>query len=191
MYRFIAGITAVLLIGISPVQAKHRYHAQKHHYQVAKTPLAAPPRVLVDTAAIAPYPTAPTYVAPSVAPMGRRLVAPSNGFDMAGNDPRPHAWCMWWLRRHLGISKEAFPKWGWNIAANGRYIGTAASGPAAGVVVVWRHHVGIITGGSPGHWIVLSGNDNHAVRERERPLSGVISYRWPGSSTYFAKVASR
>lgn len=116
----------------------------------------------------------------SDSPMGRRHIAPSNGYDMADNsDPRPGRWCMWWLRRHLGIAKSAFPKWGENIARNGKYIGSPASGPAPGVIVVWNHHVGIITGGSPGHWVVLSGNDGHAVRERERPLHGVIAFRWP------------
>ena len=39
-----------------------------------------------------------------------------------------------------------------------------AGGPGIGVVVVWSHHVGIITGQTPdGQWIVHSGNDGGAV----------------------------
>jgi hypothetical protein len=43
--------------------------------------------------------------------------------------------------------------------------------------VVWRHHVGIITGRSGGQWIVKSGNDGHTVRERPRSVSGAIAFR--------------
>ena len=96
-------------------------------------------------------------------------------------DPRPGKWCMWWLRRHLGIPKTAFPKWGYNIAANGRFIGSAAPGPAVGVVVVWRHHVGIITGRAARGWVVKSGNDGGAVRERPRDVSRAIAFRYPHS----------
>lgn len=95
------------------------------------------------------------------------------------SDPRPGKWCMWWLRRHLGIPKSAFPKYGWNIAANGRFIGSAAPGPAVGVVVVWRHHVGIITARAAKGWVVKSGNDGGAVRERPRDISRAIAFRYP------------
>ena len=63
---------------------------------------------------------------------------------------------MWWLRRHLGIPKSTFPKYEYNLAAAGRYIGIAATGPAIGVIVVWRHHVGIISGQSAAGWIVTA-----------------------------------
>jgi len=111
---------------------------------------------------------------------------PRQAVSDGGSDPRPGAWCMWWLRRHLGIPKSAFRPYEYNLARAGRYIGSSANGPAPGVIVVWWHHVGVITGGSPGHWIVLSGNDGHAVRERERSLNGVIAYRWPND-----RIASR
>jgi hypothetical protein len=43
--------------------------------------------------------------------------------------------------------------------------GVAGSGPGAGVVVVWPHHVGEIRGGpkARGQWLVHSGNDGNAV----------------------------
>jgi hypothetical protein len=39
------------------------------------------------------------------------------------------------------------------------------------VVVLWPHHVGIITAQAPnGQWLVHSGNDRGAVRTRPRSL---------------------
>jgi hypothetical protein len=95
-------------------------------------------------------------------------------------DPRPGAWCAWWLRRDLQIPREAFRAASYNIARAFAYIGTAASGPGIGVIVVWSHHVGIITGqDANGNWIVKSGNDGGAVRERARSLDGAIAFRHP------------
>jgi len=89
-------------------------------------------------------------------------------------DARPAAWCGWWMRRHLGVADRSF-----NLARRWASYGTSAHGPAIGTIVVWRHHVGIITGGSAGRWIVKSGNDSRAVRERQRSLAGAIAFRWP------------
>lgn len=89
--------------------------------------------------------------------------------------PRPRAWCGWEMRRELGVSDASY-----NLARNWTHYGHAAFGPAVGVVVVWPHHVGRIVGGEPGAWVVHSGNDGHAVRERVRSLAGVIAYRSPG-----------
>ncbi|TMJ61490.1 MAG: hypothetical protein E6G79_21660 [Alphaproteobacteria bacterium] len=56
--------------------------------------------------------------------------------------------------------------------------GRNAGGPGVGVVVVWPHHVGVITGQTPeGHWIVHSGNDGGAVRTRARSVAGAIAFR--------------
>lgn len=68
----------------------------------------------------------------------------------------------------------------YNLARNWAHYGSAAAGPAIGVIVVWTHHVGRIVGQTVAGYIVRSGNDGHAVRERERSLAGVIAYRWPG-----------
>lgn len=87
------------------------------------------------------------------------------------------AWCGCYLSKHLGLNDRSL----W-LARNWARIGSAASGPAPGVVVVWPHHVGLIrsvTG--PGRAVVLSGNDGRAVRERERSLRGVIAYRHVGA----------
>lgn len=86
--------------------------------------------------------------------------------------PRPHAWCGWYMRKVLGVADAAF-----NLARNWARWGHAAS-PGPGVVVVWPHHVGMITGrSSGGQWIVKSGNDGHAVRERPRSVAGAIAFR--------------
>jgi hypothetical protein len=59
-----------------------------------------------------------------------------------------------------------------NLAANWRRYGSPGSA-RVGAVVVWDHHVGEITGRtSDGRWIVRSGNDGGAVRERPRSIAG-------------------
>lgn len=78
------------------------------------------------------------------------------------------------MRQVLGVSDAAY-----NLARNWAHWGHATS-PAVGVVVVWPHHVGRIVGGGPGHWIVESGNDGHAVRKRERSVNGAIAFRRAG-----------
>lgn len=90
------------------------------------------------------------------------------------SDPRPHAWCGWWLRQHLGVSDRSY-----NLARNWIRYGSSSHGPAVGAIIVWRHHVGIITGRTSSGWIIKSGNDGHAVRERERSIRGAIAFRWP------------
>ena len=103
-----------------------------------------------------------------------------HGHQKAVGDPRPKAWCGFWLRHQLGVADRKF-----NLARNWAHIGSPAHGPAAGVIAVWPHHVGIITGVSgPGRIILKSGNDGHAVRERERSTRGIIAYRWPPGSRW-------
>jgi hypothetical protein len=99
----------------------------------------------------------------------------------AGHSGRPAAWCGWWLGQHLGISNRNL----W-LARNWASVGTNAGQPEVGVVVVWRHHVGIITGREGSGWIIKSGNDGHTVRERVRSISGAIAFRRLGSGSGFA-----
>lgn len=91
--------------------------------------------------------------------------APSGGY---GVGPRPGKWCGWYMRTQLGGGPE------FNVAANWRRYGSSTT-PQVGAVVVWPHHVGIITGRtSNGQWIVKSGNDGGQVRERARSVSGAV-----------------
>lgn len=76
------------------------------------------------------------------------------------------------------VGSDPGPKY--NLARNWVHFGTPVSGPIVGAIVVWRHHVGKITGVLDSHTIVvLSGNDGNAVRERPRSTKGVIAYRIP------------
>lgn len=103
-----------------------------------------------------------------------RIHRDASATRFAFNDPRPHAWCGWWMRHHLGVADRSG-----NLARWWAGFGTNAGGPAVGAIVVWRHHVAIITGHSESGWIMKSGNDGHAVRERVRSVRGAIAFRWP------------
>jgi hypothetical protein len=94
-------------------------------------------------------------------------------FDSPRLGGRPRAWCGWYARTMVGQD----PGPAFNLARNWSRWGRPAS-PGVGVVVVWSHHVGMITGrDANGQWIVKSGNDGHAVRERVRSISGAIAFR--------------
>lgn len=93
----------------------------------------------------------------------------------AWSDARPTAWCGWFMRHQVGVD----PGPAYNLARNWAHYGRAAWGPAVGAIVVWPHHVGrIVARAASGLWVVLSGNDGHAVRTRPRRLDGAIAYRW-------------
>ena len=91
-----------------------------------------------------------------------------------GVDARPRAWCGWWMRQHLGVADRRF-----NLARSWASYGRPAHGPCIGCIVVWRHHVGRITGHDGQNWIVTSGNDAGAVRTRARSVAGAV-FRLPG-----------
>jgi hypothetical protein len=95
-------------------------------------------------------------------------------------EARPHKrahyglpWCGIYMTQYKHIPKRSL----W-IARNWAYEGTNAGGPGIGVIVVWRHHVGVITGRAPdGEWIVHSGNDGGRIRTRARSVAGAIAFR--------------
>jgi hypothetical protein len=81
---------------------------------------------------------------------------------------RPGAWCGWWMRTQRGGGPEYNLAWNWSRRGQ-------PTVPKVGAVVVWRHHVGEITGRAKnGQWIVRSGNDGGRVRERPRSVSGAV-----------------
>lgn len=85
-----------------------------------------------------------------------------------GLGARPARWCGWWMRSQKGGGPEL------NLARNWANWGSP-SGPKVGAVVVWSHHVGMITGRTAnGQWIVKSGNDGGRVRERPRSVAGAV-----------------
>jgi hypothetical protein len=82
--------------------------------------------------------------------------------------PRPGAWCGWWMRTQRGGGPEYNLAWNWSRRGQ-------PTEPKVGAVVVWRHHVGEITGRAKnGQWIVRSGNDGNRVRERPRSVAGAV-----------------
>jgi hypothetical protein len=90
-----------------------------------------------------------------------------------GNQHRARAWCGTYLSKYLGQSDRRLA-----LAREWARTGMNAGGPGIGVVVVWPHHVGIITGqASNGEWIVHSGNDGGAIRTRPRSVARAIAFR--------------
>ncbi len=86
---------------------------------------------------------------------------------------KPRAWCGWWLARQKGIRDARL-----NLARNWAHLYGSPSRPQPGAVVVWRHHVGELVSHVSGNvWIVRSGNDGNAVRERPRSIAGAIAFR--------------
>ena len=98
----------------------------------------------------------------------RSSPAPSRYSSNGDVGPRPRRWCGWWMRTQLGGGRQ------FNVAWNWRKYGRPTR-PRVGAVVVWRHHVGIITGrAANGKRIVKSGNDGGRVRERPRSVAGAL-----------------
>jgi hypothetical protein len=112
------------------------------------------------------------YASPTESWMRPRAVQHDRYRTRASRSARPAAWCGWWLGQHLGMPDRKL----W-LSRNWASVGHNAGRPDIGVVVVWRHHVGIITARSGDEWIVKSGNDAGRVRERPRSLKGAIAYR--------------
>jgi len=94
------------------------------------------------------------------------------------------AWCGAYMRHVYGISDPRL-----NLARNWASVGSNASGPRVGAVVVWPHHVGVIRGGpdSNGEWLVESGNDGHAVRTRYRSLRGAVAFRYVSGGGFYVR----
>jgi len=86
---------------------------------------------------------------------------------------RARTWCGNYMSSYFGKSDRRLA-----LAREWAREGYNAGGPGIGVVVVWRHNVGVITGQTPdGQWIIHSGNDGGAVRTRPRSLAGAIAFR--------------
>jgi len=140
-------LIAALLFAVSPAYARH--HARHHHHRHH-------------------------YV--HVVRASNMAEGLGHGLIHMLNSARPTdcygiAWCGCYMRHVMGVADRAY-----NLASNWAHWGSPTF-PHVGAVVVWPHHVGVITGGGPGHWVVTSGNDGHAVRTRPRSLGGAIAFR--------------
>jgi hypothetical protein len=105
----------------------------------------------------------------------RPSTAALNVSSHSGIGPRPGRWCGWFMQHDTGVTSRGT---GLNLnrAIEWRRVG-AATAPSVGAIVVWAHHVGKIVGGSPGAWVVRSGNDGGGVRERVRSVAGAVAFR--------------
>ncbi len=86
------------------------------------------------------------------------------------------AWCGVFMR--LVMRAAGYPDLpSGNLAAAWASYGRP-SAPQPGAVVVWPHHVGLITAlHGDGFATVISGNDGRRVRERPRSIIGAIAFR--------------
>src|SRR5574340_827416 len=97
---------------------------------------------------------------------GRRSVARYES-NSRGSDPRPAAWCGYWMRHHV----SADPGRAFNLAIKWREWGRAIAGPIAGAIDVERHHVfKVISVLDRGRVLAISGNDGGRVRTRVRQI---------------------
>ena len=163
---------ALALVAASPAWAsKHRHHR-------TAAPRASSARY--DAAAAPAYPFADWFSQPEARPrhhearQSRRTAYRQSTDRFVGGRPADCygiPWCGCYMRHLVGETNRAY-----NLARNWAHWGHATS-PHVGAIVVWSHHVGRIVGQERGEWIVLSGNDGHAVRERARSLAGAIAFR--------------
>lgn len=96
------------------------------------------------------------------------------------HDGRPSAWCGWQMHQWYPSAGNGHPGINLNMARDWAKVGTGTV-PGVGAIVVWPHHVGLITGydSKAKMWIVKSGNDGHRIRERPRSVAGAIAFRSP------------
>jgi hypothetical protein len=155
MRLFVAAVSVVsLVVSASAADAKPRHGA--HHHQVKHH--------------VSKYRTQRVLHA-----RRHRLhqVATTRTPHGKGFGPRPSAWCGYFMRMHTGLKDASL-----NLARNWAHAGSAAHGPAPGVIGVMRHHVfKVVSVIGPGKVLALSGDDGHAIRTRVRSTAGVIAWR--------------
>ena len=89
-------------------------------------------------------------------------------------DPRPRAWCGWYLRHLLGVADRSY-----NLAINWLHYGRPHPGPCVGCIAVGHHHVARIVGYQSGQWVTEDGNYNGRAHVGPRSLRWAIAYRTP------------
>ena len=153
--RFVAGVLAfVAIVSIVDTAEARRYH-HRHHVTTSSEH---------STHHRSRFQARRAHGARTVHRARRGAVSATRG--------RPRAWCGWWLGNQLGMADRRL----W-LARNWASVGRNVGQPQVGAVVVWRHHVGIITGRVGNQWIVKSGNDGSRVRERPRSIARAIAFR--------------
>lgn len=187
MKRRLAAVATALACTVAtpafarPHHSTYHHYTNRHHYSRHLTAQIQCDRFGCKSVSQGYAKASSAYAKASPAPTRRSAARVATRTPIGGgHDPRPRAWCGWWMRHYLGVADRSY-----NLARNWAHYGMRANGPGIGTIVVWRGHVGIITGRTQTGWVVKSGNDDHAVRERERSLRGAIAFRLP------TNVASR
>lgn len=166
MKRLLVAIFAfVVVVSIADARPRHHHH-HRHHTSVEKTNYNFDDRFAV---------SAPRSFAADAGSSGGIIREMRRHL---GDNPTGwrRVWCGVFL--DMVLRRTGHAKGSPLARAYSKY-GHAAAGPATGTIVVWRHHVGVVTAVSHGSITVISGNDGRRVRERSRSTAGVIAYRWP------------
>lgn len=179
--RLIAFVIAVIFAALANTPSDARQHPKRHfHHKSQIIALIMPQECLFDNSG---HQTCGGPIQrPSDAPMGRRHIVPTNGYDVAG-DPRPSAWCAWWLRRYLHIPKSAFPPYEYNLARSFAKIGSPAPQGCTNCIAVFSRgrggHVGLVESwDANGNPVILSGNFNGTVATASHSAHRLIALRW-------------
>ena len=181
MIKLLGASALALTLSMPAAHAAHRYrHVTRvaYHHGYGVRHLAWHSRGWRHDAAARRYPTHDAAFGENYAEAGwrddSRHESHPTELHAGGLGQRPSAWCGWYARQLVGQD----PGPAFNLARNWAHWGHA-TGPGVGVMVVWPHHVGMITGQAPnGEWIVKSGNDGGGrVRERPRSVAGAIAFR--------------
>lgn len=198
LLAIIFGLATIVLVTPADAKTKHlslnhtQKHAAAHHHSPKNEILGG----FIDTAAIAPYPNEITSVGPRGearrAPMGRKFIAPSNGYSMAsderiigGRHPGdPYAFCGAEAARYVfgEAKRDLWPAANW-IAKFSR------ASPAPGMAAARRHHVMILMSHVSGSdWLVHDGNSGgHMTREHVRSIVGYIIVDPHSGQSFFAR----
>ncbi len=144
----------------------------------SSTAEARPHKHPVQTEACTFFCADPSLGAPTASEGRKRhpyKATPRPHFEHVGIGPRPRKWCGWFMQKDTGVTSRSTGR-NLNMAREWRHVGRATAA-GIGAIVVWAGHVGRIVGGSPGKWVVRSGNDSNAVRERVRSVANAIAFR--------------
>ena len=172
--RLTAFVVAVVFAALANTPSDARQHHKRHHYSYAKTYKSFSSEVF-DQAAIAPYPTAETHQNRIIAnPMGRRHIAPTQGYDVAERVVSHPAGCPRVAFCGCGTSVKVFghPVRDLYLAANWYRFPSAIA--AAGMVAIFgRHHVAYIESvDANGNAVLYDPNSGgHLTRVHVRNIS--------------------
>lgn len=183
--KLLIAVIATLVL-ISPVQAKHRQH---HFYKATQVAAISPSCVPDNNGHM--FCGGSQIGHPAASPMGRKNVAPSNGWSMAegviGGRPSgcPHAYCGCWAS--LKIFGRIIPEL--NLASNwGRF---PSASPAPGMAAYRHHHVFVIESvNSDGSVVASDGNSGRGLARRH--TVSLRGYRVvnPNGQRYASRVTS-